>query len=278
MKYLITRCTVFDMAGVAMIQGAMIGLSELDPEAEFAALVWPENDANNPVCRTYRDPFLREDAFRWADVVLDIGGLCKGEDPYRLDYIKLAKKRDLPYIYMSQSFWNPDEEIIKDIPIVARGENSAKEIERITGKKPPIAADLSFLIDPLPWNGKIYKRCYTTHQGKQFGGMFVTCREEPSIQIILKTTRDLIWEPFLGLPIFHGSPAEIFGLIETLEEVHTARYHTGVGAIMFGKPLILYVDYKSKYDDLRSFAGMTRAELKKSAMISCEVVMEVLGA
>jgi len=265
------------MAGIAMIQGAMIGLGKLDPEAEFAALILKQNDAENPVCRTYIDPPDYTDAFAWADCVLDIGGLCRGTDPFRMRYIQTCRKKDIPYIYMSQSFDNPSIEMIKDIPIVARGKNAAMEIKRITEKLPPIAADLSFLIDPLPWNGKAYKRGYTTYSGRSFGGMFATCHEVPSVQIILKTVREIIWEPLLDdLPVFHGSPAEIFGLIETLDEVHTSRYHTGVGAVMCGKPCSFFVDYMPKYEDLLSFSGMTRNELKKSAMISCELVMNTL--
>jgi len=35
MNYLITRNTMTDMAGIAMMQGAMIGLKEMDPAAKI---------------------------------------------------------------------------------------------------------------------------------------------------------------------------------------------------------------------------------------------------
>jgi len=50
---------------------------------------------------------------------------------------------------MAQSFHNPDPELIKDVPLVARGPRAAQAIKEITGTTPLVGADLSFLIEPV---------------------------------------------------------------------------------------------------------------------------------
>jgi len=277
MKYLITRSSVFDMACVAMIQGAMTGLGQLDRNPQFAAIVRPYNNADNPICPTFIDPDDIDEAFNWAEVVLDIGGRCKDTDLARMEYIKRSKKKDIPYIYMAQSFFNPDMDLVKDMPVVARGYHAACEIRKATGAWPSrIGADLSFLIEPVPWHGPKYRKGYTTYSARPWRNMSIF-KEDAPVQIILKPERAKVYEPILEMPGFHGSPAETFGLIETLEEVHTARYHTGVGAVMCKKPVRFYVDINiPKYDDLMSFNHLTRQKLKDLAMLSCEFVIDVI--
>jgi hypothetical protein len=275
-NFLITRCTVFDMAGVAMIQGAVIGLRTLGLDCCFKALVFPENDVANPVCDTYLDPSEFPEAVIWADCMLDIGGLCKGYDPHRLRYIEACRKKDIPYIYMSQSFREPAKEMIDGLPMVARGTNAAREVEKVTGVMPPVGADLSFLIEPTPWQGSKYDAGFTTHTGKPWESMEELFEGKRCIQIMLKPPRTIDWEPELPIDVFRGAPPQIFGLIATLKEVHAARYHTAVGAIMAGILPMLYVDYWPKYEDLLGFYSLGKEDLRKSAMVSCELVKRTL--
>ena len=276
MNYLITRNTMTDMAGIAMMKGAMIGLKEMDPAAKFAALVRPENDSESRIIPAYIDPDGCDAAFNWADCVLDIGGLCAGFDWARARYIRICREIDIPYIYMAQSFINPNPKIIKDIPIVARGPRAAQAIKEITGTTPLVGADLSFLIEPVKKKFPKYKRGYTTHEGKPFGDMLATFREKLSMQLIWKPGAEPLLNDNYMLPLFSGPPASMFGMIAELDEIHTARYHSAVGAVMYGKPCYFYVNDRTKYDDLMYFEGMPIDELKKSAMVSCEFVIEIM--
>ena len=50
MKYLITSCTLYDMGGVAMIQGAINGIRKFDDDAKFMSLHPKVHDALHKDC------------------------------------------------------------------------------------------------------------------------------------------------------------------------------------------------------------------------------------
>ncbi len=272
MQYLIVSCTLFDGGGLAMIKGAMNGIKKLDPEAEFRSLHRPVHHREG-ILGSFEEPRQNEEAFEWADIILDIGGLCDNQSN-KYDWLRLWKKTGKPYVWMSQSFRKVDRNLLEGTTIFARGERAAAPILEL-GIEVTVAADLSFLVEPLEWTGVSYRYAFNTHVGgKQIERMYGLCDVKRDIQIITKPFRKRVWEPDLGIPQFHGEVEEYFGLIAAVEEAHLARYQCICAAILTGTPFQLYITkdelYNQKYQDLLDFAAMDISSLKVSAMLSCQ--------
>lgn len=302
MKYLITRCTLFDMAGCAMIEGFMAGMKRLDPSPEFGALVFPENapvgehekywdevltgqflhprgDTGSPALLTQCN-----EAFDWCDIAVDLGGYCHGFDPYRAIYIRMCQERKKPYMYGAQSFHNPDPKIVEGIPAVARGHGSAAEFMRATneGTRMSVGADLMFLVEPVPLDPPVdYDFVFTTHEGKPWDvmGQYVASAKNP-VQVVLKPDKEgEVFEPLLypQIPVFIGSPSQIIELVRNAKEVHTSRYHTAVAGHYWGIKVHTYVNYPTKYEDLhygvKECGSLER--LEKIAMKTCDMAYEL---
>lgn len=285
-KFLITRCTTYDMAGMAMINGAINGLTSIYPDAKFGALVFGKDfrmqRANEePRIAQFIDPEDKVDAFKWADCVIDLGGLCKGFDPYRVDYIRICRELDIPYIYMAVSFEHPSSEMVKDIPATARGHNSAVEYKTVTGKDIKVVPDISFLIEPRDVHTEFNYTTLTTHKGKPWASFFKRCKDNDArlIQAVFKPDNSLSqWEPSLGIRVFHGLPEELYGLIGCADKVYTCRYHAAVAAIMGGRPYRIPIGMPNfgKYEDLLMWKHVPLSEIRKQAMRSCDLVKGVL--
>jgi len=188
--------------------------------------------------------------------------------------MNLSKKYRKPLVFMSQSFNKVDSKYLKGAKILARGKRSAEEVRK-TGCKSVIAADLSFLINPVEWTGKPYERVFVTHSPKKYNKMYEICGKHTDVQVFWKPSA----EPKLPISSFHGTVEQNFGLISSVKEVHTARYQAGCAAILSGKKPIFYrkgdQGYDRKYDDLLDLYGMSKEQLKESAMKSCEIAVEV---
>jgi hypothetical protein len=146
------------------------------------------------------------------------------------------------------------------------------------GYNPYIAADLSFLVNPKPWQGKKYHRVFVTHiAGKIIEGMYRICDKKTDVQIITKPFREKIWEPELPIDILTLPVEEYFGLIESADEIHSARYQCICAAILGKKTFHIYdtdnLEYNEKYKDLLDFSTLNRNELRESAMTSCRVAV-----
>jgi hypothetical protein len=279
-KFLITRCTTYDMAGQAMINGAINGLTQIYPDAEFNALVFSKDSSLGSPTDQFLHPQHIEIAFEWADCVIDLGGLCKGFDPYRVEYILRCKELDIPYIYMAVSFEHPSKEMVQDIPASARGIHSAAEYTRVTGKVPMVVPDISFMIKPTVSSERNYVT-FTTHKGKPWASFFKHCKNNDArlIQVVFKPDNSLAqWEPDLGIRVFHGPPEELYGFIGSADKVYTCRYHAAVAAIMGGVEFELPVGMPNlgKYNDLGYWIGMKLKDIRDQAMYACELVQEVL--
>jgi hypothetical protein len=281
MNYLITRCTLWDYAGLAMIEGFINGVKTLDKEAEFACIIFRKDNrqwlpdgvigTKKPFTTYFDQPDHMDPAFDWCDIAVDIGGLCRGSDVYRAKYQAYCAKRKKPYVFAAQSFDHPDPLIVKGYPAIARGKNSQFEYEKSTGEIPLIGADLYFLVDPIPWTKEVFDCVITTHQGKPFEKIEYKLNTNP-VQIIWKPQQDdRIYEPTIINSWLSATPAQILGIVKHAKIVHTARYHMGVAAIYNNIPVEFYVDYKPKYDDLMDFSDMTQEDRRKSAMLSCEL-------
>lgn len=285
-KFLITRCTTYDMAGMAMINGAINGLTQIYSDAKFGALVFGKDfrmqRANEePRIAQFIDPEDKVDAFKWADCVIDLGGLCKGFDPYRVDYIRICRAKDIPYIYMAISFEHPSKEMVQDIPATARGIHSALEYEQVTGVHPIIVPDISFLIEPRDVCAEFNYITLTTHKGKPWASFFKHLKDNDArlIQAVFKPDNSLSqWEPSLGIRVFHGLPEELYGLIRCADGVYTCRYHAAVAAIMGGVPFQIPLGMPNfdKYADLKQWAVVPLLKIRSQAMKSCDLVKEVL--
>lgn len=281
MNFLITRSSTYDMAGLAMIEGAMTGLSTLYPWSSFGALVFARNRREWPHLRQWTDPGERDEALLWADCCLDIGGLCKGSDGYREAYIKICRAMDIPYIYMAVSFEHPDPAIVKDVPATARGHNSCREYAAASGKNCAVVPDLSFMLEPERPDAA-YQACYTTHNGKPWecwGDSCLAAEPGTEIQAVFKPPKDgTEYEPLLGLEVFHGTPSELYGLIGQSRRVYTCRYHAAVAAIIGGRPYEIPAGMPNigKYQDLGFLTGLSPALLSDYAMQACYYVKEVL--
>jgi len=273
-NYLVVSCSTYDMAGRAMIQGAINGISQFDTHAHFTTLEAPQHHAD--WIGWYREPEQNEEAFQWADIILDIAGLhtCQTN---KYMWLALRMKYKKPYIFMSQSFKTIDPVLFKanHVRIVARGKRSAKRVLD-AGFPCHTAPDLSFLINPETIVGRIPKRIFNTHIGKFYETMHQTADPKTDIQIIEKMPQgDKIWEPYLPIKQFHGTPEENFGLVAHAEEIHVSRYQLAVAAILAGKRPRIYktgnLEYDEKYDDLMDYYGQTPQELRATALISCKL-------
>jgi len=284
MNYLFVCAAVYDNSGYAMVKGAMNGISFLDPTASFGVLVLKKNYKDRKLYKSFRYESELTKAMNWADIMLNVGGLTTRIDVKRDKFLKGAKSRGIPHVWMSQSM--EEDPVIgkrltkKDLDgtlCVARGNNAADYIKNITGKSPVVvAADLSFLIESKKWEGKRYVRGYSTYHPKRarviVKEMHSTCNEVSSIQIVWKKTREKIFEPELPIDRFAGTVEENFGLVESLQEMHTARYQGGTAAIYAGIVPHLIIT-SLKYEDLMSFSGWSKEALRKSALQSCEVAV-----
>jgi len=277
MRYLIVSGSFFDAGGLAMIKGAMNGINSLDEKAEFRSLHRRIHHKKG-ICETYTEPAQNKKAFKWADVILDIGGLCAGQSN-KYDWLKLRKKYDKPYVWMSQSFQFVDKRLLEGTIIVCRGKRTAQLVKN-AGFNCEIAPDLSFLVEPRKWTGKKYKRVFSTHFPKNIAQMYNICNKNTDIQVIEKPgyrREGEYWEPRLPIDSFTGPVEDNFGLIESVNEVHTARYQIACAAILAGIKPALYTTgdekYNEKYLDLMDFHGNTAKELREAAMISCEAAV-----
>jgi len=276
MRYLIVSCTLYDGGGLAMIRGAMNGLGQLDTQAEFRSLHALQHDRLG-IMKTFREPEQNDEAFQWADVILDIGGLFACQKN-KYNWLNLRNKHDKPYVYMAQSFKNIDPKLFHGTAIVSRGKRSA-ELVREHGFDVYIAPDLSFLVEPKEWTGRHYERAFISHAGKRIDPMYDICDLDTDIQIITKPPRgNEVYEPALPLNSFIGMPEETFGLIASVGEVHTARYQMACAAILAGKSVTIYdtgnIEYDKKYQDLLDCNGMSAEALRGAAMLSCQVAYE----
>lgn len=272
MRYLFVSGSLSDLGGLAMVRGAMNGIKALDKKAEFASL-HRKRAHKEGICKNFIRESQNEEAFKWTNVTLDVGGLCNNQR-YKYVWMNLSKKYRKPLVYMSQSFNKADSKFLKGSKILARGKRSATEVRK-TGCKAIIAADLSFLVIPAEWKGKLYERAFVTHKPKKFKKMNEICGKNTDVQVFWKP----IAEPKLPIDSFYGTVEQNFGLISSVKEVHTARYQAGCAAILSGKKPIFYRKgdprYDRKYDDLLDLYGMSKEQLKESAMKSCEMAVEV---
>lgn len=275
MKYLIVSCTLFDGGGLAMIRGAVNGISELDEQAEFRSLHAPVHHKEG-IMESFIEHHQNDEAFEWADVILDVGGLCNGQDN-KWTWMRLRNEYQKPYVWMSQSFKKVEPRWLEGTEIIARGVRSAQVIREM-GYQAHVAADLSFLVKPVPWQGKKYHRVFITHiAGKIIDGMYQQCDKETDVQIITKPYREKVWEPELPIKKLQLQVEEYFGLIASTDEIHSARYQCVCAAILAGKPFTVYdtedLEYNEKYLDLMDFTPMNREALRESAMISCHIAV-----
>jgi len=281
MNYLIVSCSTYDMAGRAMIQGAINGISMFDRHAHFCSLEQPEHHKN--WIGWYREPESNNEAFEWADCILDIAGLHTNQGN-KYTWLELRKKYNKPYFFMSQSFLsNVDKALFEDAVVFARGPRASTKLQE-KGIVNTISPDLSFLVKPLIIRDKQMhlvtpRRVYSTHVGKFWEGMETTVDPEKDIQIIEKPSQgDTIWEPSLNIPSFTGTPEEIFGLVMQAGEVYTSRYQIAVAAVLSGKkPLIFQtpnVEYNDKYDDLMYWHGKNPYSICRDVVSACRKVYE----
>jgi hypothetical protein len=283
------------MAGRAMIQGAINGIAQFDSHAHFASLEQPQHHSD--WIGWYLEPDRNEEAFQWADCILDIAGLHTNQ-PNKYIWMALRQKYKKPYVFMSQSFKSIDPVLFNGggVKIVARGARSARRVMD-AGFPCVTAPDLSFLVEPTAcfeyedsWRFKEerfkilrFKRIFNTHIGKFWETMQETADPKTDIQVIEKRPQDgTVWEPaLLGITGFSGTPEQNFGMVAQAEEVHVSRYQLAVAAILAGKKPIIYrthnPEYDEKYDDLMDYYGKTVDELRAEALQSCRVAWEVVS-
>ncbi len=273
MNYLFISGSMKDKGGLAMMQGAINGIKFLDPHAQFAAVVAKEEEAEHPDCPVV----TMKDGIRFADRFLDVGGRCH-DSLDRRRWVGRARRKDIPLIWMSQSFapmLQNRELFIGTIPI-ARGSSSAKKVENITGRSPVVAADLSFLVIPKGWGERVkYERAFTTHI-KKTGQRWNDHIIEDSIQIVWKEDKNRLHEPMLPMKQYSGTVEENFGMIANCGALYTSRYQAACAAILAGKPLMLMTAEVNafKYHDLKAFRRMSKEQLRASAMLSCVAAVE----
>ena len=285
MNWLIVSCSTFDMAGRAMIQGAINGLSKLDQHSHFCSLEQLQHHGENYI-GWYKEPEQNEEAFQWADCILDIAGLHTNQgNKYQWMYLRQKYKK--PYVYMSQNFKTVDPVLFKcpKIKIIARGQRSANRLRNNGIPCHGIAPDLSFLVEPY-YNRHFPvdypKRVFSTHIIKNISKMYELHDKETDIQIIEKEPQgDTIWEPYLDTLTFKGKPEEYFALVARAEEVHCARYQVACAAILAGiKPTIYGTGnplYDEKYEDLMDYYGKDAKTLRSEAMLSCEIAWDLVN-
>lgn len=274
-----------DAAGIAMIEGAINGISSLDKHSKFASLARSRHNKKYKDILVFEEPTQNDEAFRWADVILDIGGLCSNQRN-KYDWLRLRKKHEVPYVWMSQSFYSIDPVLLEGTTIICRGSRTAKKVTD-AGFECRVAPDLSFLIEPKKWEGKKYKRLLTTHLGKDISKIYEIYDPNTDIQLIEKPgfyKSEIYWEPRLPIDNFIGTVEESFGLVESVDEVHSARYQIGCAAILSSKKPCMYmksqndnyemIEYNQKYFDLLDYYGTPREKLVEYAMRSCYAAVE----
>lgn len=281
MKYLIVSCTTFDMAGRAMIQGAINGISALDKHAHFTVLEQPQHHRDGFI-NWFEEPQRNDYAFQWADCILDIAGLHTNQGN---KYIWMAKRLHYkkPYIFMAQSYeLGVDKSLFTgNVRVVARGKRAAKVLTD-QGITCHIAPDLSFLVEPMAGMPR-YRRVFTTHIIKDIEVMKVLYDPKVDAQLMEKEPqKGTILEPVLPkMPVFYGTPEQLSGIVWNASEVHTARYQIACYAILAGKKPIIYKthdqNYNEKYDDLMDYYGKSPQELRREAMVSCNLAWEAVN-
>jgi hypothetical protein len=269
-----------------MIQGFMSGMNRLDKAAKYSALV-PKAEHQEWVKLEHQ--FFHEtqtiQAFEWADIVIDLGSILIGFDQRRFNYISSCRKLDKPYMYGATYFMAPDPRITKDIPAVATGPSSALFFEGATGKLPVIGACVSFLVEPKEWapnkEGKDYVRSFTTHIAHPYDRMTLQGpgAGRNDVQLILRRDKNNeILEPKLPeIKRVCLKPRVLFGLVQTLEEIHTCRYHLAVPAVLYERPLFSYNRNKARFRELEEQRGKTWPEIKELAMKTCNLAWELVG-
>lgn len=283
MNYLIVSCTTYDMAGRAMIQGAVNGISQYDKHAHFCSLEQPQHHGGGYI-GWYKEPDQNEEAFQWADCILDIAGLHTNQ-ANKYQWLYLRQKYDKPYIFMSQSFKYADPVLFKcpKIRIVARGQRSANRLRNNRIPCHAIAPDLSFLVESKPVDiERPIRRVYNTHFPKDITKMFHEAQAMCDIQIVEKLPQgNMVWEPVLNIPQYYGTPEFYFGLTAMAEEVHCARYQVACAAILAGIKPVLYKTgdplYDEKYDDLMDYYGKNPEQLREEALVSCQLAWELVN-
>lgn len=266
----------------------MNGMGALDPEAEYATLLHKfevyEWDA---LVHQFIDPDHPRLAYEWADIFVDLGAYCQGQDPNRMRHIAEARKRKIPYVYGATTFRDPDPDLVKDIPAVARGNYSALQYAASARQECRTGADVAFLVEPKAWNkdynpDKEYRRSYTTHPHINPAIMVPGIRDgddSKSIQLVLRRDREgFIYEPKLhdNIARICMKPEAMFGLVHTLQEVHTARYSVAVPAVLYDIPLFHYSRYKAPFRDLERMRHLEWEEIYELAMVTPKLVEEVL--
>jgi hypothetical protein len=267
----------------------MNGMSNLDPEAAFATLL-PEFESHKWDALAYQ--FIEPDhprlAYEWADILVDLGGFCEGSDPDRTRYLEESRKQEVPYVYGATSFRKPDPELVKGVQAVARGHHSAMHYLARSGGEAAIGGDLAFLVEGVRWNKeedpeKMYSRSFTVDPIISARRMVpqINPLEEVDIQLVLRRDR----EGFLYEPQIHPDirriclrPEIMFGLVQSLKEVHTARYSVAVAAVLYDIPTWYYGRHRTIYNELESFRIKEWPEIEELAMQTPKLVEEVLNA
>jgi len=176
MNYLIVSCSTYDMAGRAMIQGAINGISQFDKHAHFCCLEQPVH--HNDWIGWYREPEQNEEAFQWADCILDIAGLHTNQGN-KYTWMELRQKYNKPYVFMSQSYKTVDPVLFTNTKVVARGKRTAAFLRDHKIIETAIAPDLSFLIEPESYHTyykyKGLRRVFCTHIIKEIAPMYELC-------------------------------------------------------------------------------------------------------
>ena len=289
MQYLIVKSSTWDMDGRCRIQGFMNGMSALDPEARFATLLnafevheWEE------LVHQFIEPDHPRLAYEWADIFVDLGGSCQGNDPDRLRYLKECRKQEIPYVYGAATFRSPDSKLVQGVPAVARGAYSAMQYLASAQQEARIGADLAFLVEPRAWNkeqdpAKEFERSYTTHPTMNPTRMISQIRggrDEADVQLVLRRDREgFIYEPKMhdNIKRICMNPEAMFGLIHTLREVHTARYSVAVPAVLYDIATYNYAQYKTPFRDLERLRHLDWEEVHELAMVTPKLVEEVLS-
>jgi hypothetical protein len=290
MQYLIVKASTWDMDGRCRIQGFMNGMRALDPEARFSTLLNNfEVHAWEDIVHQFIDPDHPRLAYEWADIFVDLGGFCGGSDPDRIRYLKECREQEIPYVYGAATFRSPEPELVKGVPAVARGAYSAMQYMASAQQEARIGADLAFLVEPKAWNkeqdpAKAFRRSYTTHPTMNPSRMISQIREgsdETEVQLVLRRDREgFIYEPKMhdNIKRICMKPEAMFGLIHTLQEVHTARYSVAVPAVLYDIATYNYAQYKAPFRDLERLRYLDWEEMHELAMVTPKLVEEVLSA
>jgi hypothetical protein len=279
MKYLIVSCTLYDLGGVAMIQGAMNGIRKFDGDAKFMSLHHRVHDAKHQDCGSFIFPESVDKAFKWADGVIDIGGVCDAKPRSRYYRFKKARiKHKKPLVWMAQNFNRVSKPLLQGTKIFSRGQ-STSDFLFDKGFESKIVPDLSFLIEPDKVYGS-YRYGMTTHgKRKKFDAMFSMFNPSKDVQVLWKKSKNgRVFEPLLGGIVETGTVEHNFGVIANCEKVHTARYQAACAAILSGVPYELYTTddliYNKKYDDLNRFSKWDVDTLKDTVLESCKETIE----